>query len=178
MEFPLTLYYDAEVTDVEIKDSSHGESDFRKAYIVDDGTSKMVIKYFSNSFSDQKRMMGWFRLMDEYRKIGLYCPAIIPNRHGELYYRHTVDGRDYYVYAEEFSIYQTAEQLGAEKQQYMPDALRSLGTIESKRFTSRIIVVIPAVPMRLWTCWQAMWTGEKSVRHLKRSVMTAGLQAK
>ena len=71
MEFPLTLYYDAEVTDVEIKDSSHGESDFRKAYIVDDGTSKMVIKYFSNSFSDQKRMMGWFRLMVEYRKIGL-----------------------------------------------------------------------------------------------------------
>ena len=133
MEFPLTLYYDAEVTDVEIKDSSHGESDFRKAYIVDDGTSKMVIKYFSNSFSDQKRMMGWFRLMDEYRKIGLYCPAIIPNRHGELCYRHTVDGRDYYVYAEEFSIYQTAEQLGAEKQQYMPDALRSLGTIASKR---------------------------------------------
>ena len=44
-----------------------------------------------------------------------------------------MDGRDYYVYAEEFSIYQTAEQLGAEKQQYMPDALRSLGTIASKR---------------------------------------------
>lgn len=33
MEYPLTLCYDTEVTDVEIKDSSHGESDFRKAYI-------------------------------------------------------------------------------------------------------------------------------------------------
>ena len=133
MEFPLTLYYDTEVTNVEIKDSSHGDSDFRKAYIVNDGASKIVIKYFSNSFSNQKRIMGWFRLMDEYRKIDLYCPAIIPNRHGELLHRHTVDGRDYYVYAEEFSAFRTAEQLDVEKRQYMPDVLRSLGTIASKR---------------------------------------------
>ena len=133
MEFPLTLYYDTEVTDVEIKDSSHGDIDFRKAYIVNDGSSKIVIKYFSNSFSSQKRIMGWFRLMDEYRKLGLYCPAIIPNRHGELLYRHTVDGRDYYIYAEEFSAFQTAEQLDVEKRQYMPDVLRSLGIIASKQ---------------------------------------------
>lgn len=132
MEFPLTLYYDTEVTDVEIKDSSHGDIDFRKAYIVNDGSSKIVIKYFSNSFSNQKRIMGWFRLMDEYRKLGLYCPAIIPNRHGELLYRHTVDGRDFYIYAEEFSVFQTAEQLDVEKRQYMPDVLRVLGTIASK----------------------------------------------
>lgn len=133
MEYPLTLYFDTEVMDVEIKDSSHGDSDFRKAYIVNDGTSKIVIKYFSNAFSDQKRIMGWFRLMDEYRKIGLYCPAIIPNRYGELLNRHTVDGRDYYVYAEEFSPFQTAAQLNVEKRQYMPDVLRSLGVIASKR---------------------------------------------
>ena len=90
MEFPLTLYYDTEVKDVEVKDSSHGDRDFRKAYIVNDGESKIVIKYFSNSFSNQERIMGWFRLMDEYRKIGLYCPAIIPNRYGELLFKHSV----------------------------------------------------------------------------------------
>ena len=48
--------------------------------------------------------------MDEYRKVGLYCPAIIPNRYGELLHKHTIDGRDYYIYAEEFSIFQTASQ--------------------------------------------------------------------
>ena len=133
MEFPLTLYCDTEVTDIEIKDSSHGDVDFRKAYIVNDGISKIVIKHFSNPFSNQERIMGWFRLMDEYRKIGLYCPAIIPNCYGELLYKHTVDGRDYYVYAEEFSAFQTAEQLDVEKQLYMPDVLRALGTIASKR---------------------------------------------
>lgn len=133
MEYPLTLYYDVEVKDVEVKDSSHGDDDFRKAYIVNDGKTKIVIKYFSNSFSTETRIMGWFRLMDEYRKFGLYCPAIILNRHGELLHKHTVDGRDYYVYAEEFSPFQTAEQLDVEKRQYMPDVLRSLGTIASKR---------------------------------------------
>ena len=133
MEYPLTLYYDTEMADVEVKDSSHGDSDFRKAYIVNDGTSKMVIKHFSNSFSNPKRIMGWFRLMDEYRKIGLYCPAIIPNRYGELFHTHTIDDREYYIYAEEFSAFQTAEQLDVEKRHYMPDVLRALGTIASKR---------------------------------------------
>lgn len=132
MEFPLTLYFDTEMTDFEIKDSSHGDTDFRKAYIVRSGSSQIVIKYFSNSFSDRERIVGWFRLMDEYRKIGLYCPAIIKNRHGELLYSHTENGREYHVYAEEFSVFQTAEQLGAEKHQYMPDALRALGRIASK----------------------------------------------
>ena len=77
--------------------------------------------------------MGWFRLMEEYRKIGLYCPAIIPNRYGEFLYKHTVDGRDYYIYAEEFSAFKTASQLNVEKKQYMPDVLRTLGVIASKR---------------------------------------------
>lgn len=133
LEFPITLYFDTEMTDIKIKDSSHGDNDFRKAYIVNDGKTRIVIKYFSNSFSNQKRIMGWFSLMDEYRKNGIYCPSIIPNRYGELLYKHSVDGRDYYIYAEEFSIYSTAEQLNLEKKEYMPDVLRSLGTIASKK---------------------------------------------
>lgn len=133
MEFPLTLYYDTEMIDIEVKDSSRGDSDFRKAYIVNDGESKIVIKYFSNSFSNQNRILGWFQLMEEYRKIGLYCPNIIPNRYGERLYKHTIDGRDYYIYAEEFAAFNTAAQLDVEKKQYMPDVLRDLGTIASKR---------------------------------------------
>lgn len=133
MEFPLTLYYDTEMIDIEAKDSSRGDSDFRKAYIVNDGESKIVIKYFSNHFSNQNRILGWFQLMEEYRKIGLYCPNIIPNRYGELLYKHTIDGKDYYIYAEEFAAFNTAAQLDVEKKQYMPDVLRALGTIASKR---------------------------------------------
>lgn len=78
--------------------------------------------------------------MDEYRKTGLYCPAIVPNLNGELLHCDTVDGRDYYTYAEEYSIYETAEHIGKEKYQdvhghkcFTTDVMRSLGKIASAR---------------------------------------------
>ena len=136
MEFPLTLYYDTEMIDIEVKDSSRGDSDFRKAYIVNDGESKIVIKYFSNSFSNQNRILGWFQLMEEYRKIGLYCPNIIPNRYGERLYKHTIDGRDYYIYAEEFAAFNTAAQLDVEKKTIYARCITCFGNdcIETIRF--------------------------------------------
>lgn len=107
MEYPISLYYDTEVSDVKTLDLCRGDDDFRKIYIADDGHRKLVIKYLSNTFSDKHRIEGWFRLMDEYRKIGLYCPAVVPNRSGELLHCNTADGRDYYTYAEEYSVYET-----------------------------------------------------------------------
>ncbi len=138
MEYPVSLYYDTDVTIVKTFDLCRGDDDYRKVYIVDDGQRKIVIKYLSNTFSDKRRIEGWFNLMDEYRKIGLYCPAIFPNRNGELLHRDTIDGRDYYIYAEEFSIYETAEHIGEEQYKddngqycFISDVMRSLGRIAS-----------------------------------------------
>ena len=138
MEYPLSLYYDNETADVEILDLWNEENDFRKVYIADDGQRKLVIKYFFSTFSDRHRIEGWFRLMEEYRKTGLYCPAVIPNRHGELLHCDIVDGKDYYIYAEEFSVYKTAKQIGEDKFTddlghycFLPDVLRSVGKIAS-----------------------------------------------
>jgi len=121
-------------------DLSRGDDDYRKVHIVDDGHRKLVIKYLSNTFSDKRRIGGWFKLMDEYRKTGLYCPAVVPNRNGELLHCDTVDGRDYYTYAEEYSIYETAEHIGKEKYKdekghdcFTPDVMRSLGKIASAK---------------------------------------------
>lgn len=140
MEYPISLYYDAEVSDVKTLDLCREDDDFRKVYIVDDGHRKLVIKYLSNTFSDKHRIEGWFKLMDEYRKIGLYCPAVVPNRNGKLLHCDTVDGRDYYTYAEEYSIYETAEHIGKEKYKdaqghacFTPDVMRSLGKIASAK---------------------------------------------
>lgn len=140
MEYPISLYYDTEVSDVKTLDLCRGDDDYRKVHIVDDGHCRLVIKYFSNTFSDRRRIEGWFQLMDEYRKTGLYCPAVVPNRNGELLHCDTVDGRDYYTYAEEYSVYETAEQIGKEKYQdeqghnrFFPDVMRSLGKIASAK---------------------------------------------
>lgn len=105
MEYPISLYYDTEVSDIKTLDLCRGDDDYRKVYIVDDGNRKLVIKYLSNTFSDKRRIEGWFKLMDEYRKIGLYCPAIVPNCNGELLHCDTVDGRDYYTYQHIFDNY-------------------------------------------------------------------------
>ena len=141
MEYPLSLYFDTEVVDVEVLDLCRGDDDYRKVYIASDGQRKLAIKHLSNTFSDERRIKGWFRLMDEYRKIGLYCPAVVPNRNGELLHCHAVGDRDYYVYAEEYSIYNTAERVGREKYEdalghdsFTPDLMRSLGIVASSGF--------------------------------------------
>ena len=140
MEYPISLYYDAEVSNVKTLDLCRGDDDYRKVHIVDDGHRKLVIKYLSNTFSDKRRIEGWFSLMNEYRKIGLYCPHVVPNLNGELLHCDTKDGRDYYTYAEEYSIYETAEHIGRDKYEdtqgqycFTPDLMRSLGKIASAK---------------------------------------------
>jgi len=138
MEYPISLYYDSEAAVLKTLDLCRGDDDYRKVYIVDDGRRKLVIKYLSNTFSDKRRIEGWFRLMDEYRRIGIYCPRIVPNKNGELIHSDTLDGRNYYTYAEEYAIYETAEHVGKEKYRnaqgnacYMPDVMRTIGKVAS-----------------------------------------------
>lgn len=138
MGYPISLYCDPEASDVKALDLCRGDDDYRKVYITDDGRRKLVIKHLSNSFSDERKIKGWFRLMDEYRKTGLYVPSVVPNRKGELLHKDTVGGRDYYIYAEEYSAYETAEHIGEEKYKdkqghdcFVPDVMRSLGKIAS-----------------------------------------------
>lgn len=138
IDYPISLYYNKNVNVVKEMDLCRGEDDYRKVYIVDDGDRKIVIKHLSNTFSNRRRIEGWFSLMDEYRKSGLYCPTVVPNLSGELLHYDCIDGRDYYTYAEEYSIYDTAENIGKEKcvdnegyYTFIPDVMRNLGKIAS-----------------------------------------------
>lgn len=138
MNDPISLYYNENATIIKTLDLCRGDDDFRKVFLVEDGKRKLAIKHLSNTFSNRCRIEGWFRLMEEYRKIGLYCPAVVPNRNGELLHCENVDGRDYYIYAEEFSIYETAEHLDKAlwkdslgRCRFTPDVMRSLGKIAS-----------------------------------------------
>lgn len=139
-EYPISLYYDTEPSDRQVLDLSRGGDDYRKVYVVDDGKRKLVIKRFSNTFSDKRRITGWFRLMDAYREAGIYCPSVVPNLRGELIHCDLIDGRHYYTYAEEFSIYKTAEQIEKENYEdawgnyrFTPEVMRLLGKIGAAR---------------------------------------------
>ena len=137
---PISLYNCSEASVTKTLDLCRGSDDFRKVFLVDDGQRRLAVKHLSNTFSDRRRIEGWFRLMEEYRSIGLYCPAVVPNRSGELLHCENVDGRDYYIYAEEFSIYETADHIAPERCKdehghcrFTPDVMRSLGKIASAR---------------------------------------------
>ena len=62
---------------IEIKNTSHGDDDFREALFVDFGNEKIVIKLSSNGFTDEKHLILWERIAEEYRSLGYYCPQYI-----------------------------------------------------------------------------------------------------
>ena len=46
---------------IETKNTSHGDDDFREALLVDLGNEKIVVKLSSNGFTDEKHLVLWER---------------------------------------------------------------------------------------------------------------------
>ena len=135
------LYYESAPQILKTLDLSRGESDFRQVYILDGGHRKLAVKHASNAFTDGERIAGWARLMEAYNKTGIYCPNIVCNRHNELFHSYLSGGRRYFVYAEEFARYETAEHIGRAQSAdpngrpcYMDGVLRSVGRVASMHF--------------------------------------------
>ena len=100
-----SLFFDGAPFSVKAIDSSRGEADLRKTFIIEtaDGT-KRVIKLASNDFTFPEKIRMWARTVDEYRALGYYCPRIFADRAGgypTVKYR----GVEYVAYAEEYSEY-------------------------------------------------------------------------
>lgn len=136
-----SLYYHAPPKQVETLDVCHGDSDFRRVHITYDSLIKLAIKQTSNTFTDSERIAAWSRLINEYNKLGIYCPKIIPNCNGKEVFEYTEDGRVYHVYAEEFAKYDTAKHIITDKLKdengrpyYVDNMLRSVGKVASAHF--------------------------------------------
>ncbi len=95
---------------IETKNTSHGDDDFREALLVDLGNERIVIKLSSNGFTDEKHLVLWERISKEYRNLGYYCPKFIRALDGTFpvvsYKGHTC-----FAWGEEFSIYRSAREL-------------------------------------------------------------------
>lgn len=83
-------------------DTSHSEEDKRLNYILDD---RYVLKVNSVGAMWEQRLQEISRLIDRYRSIGVYCPALLPTMAGPLSHTWEKDGREYTCYVEEYSIY-------------------------------------------------------------------------
>ncbi len=99
---------------VMIKNTSHGENDYRENVFVDFEDEKIVIKIAGSAFADEEHLNLWERIADEYRNLGYYCPKFIRALDGTFPHV-TYNDRQCIVWAEEYSKYRSAEELINEK---------------------------------------------------------------
>lgn len=106
----IALFTDEESQDFSVINSSHGEEDFRETLIVKlKSGKKIVIKVANNSFTTGETIKMWQRCTEEYTKQGYYCPQIhtaMDDSFPKVCYK----DRICIAYAEDYSIYQSADQ--------------------------------------------------------------------
>ena len=87
-------------------DTSHGPDDERLNYILDD---RYVLKINSPRAMWESRLQEINRLIDRYRSIGVYCPALIPTTSGTLSCNWKSEDKEYICFVEEFAKYPLCE---------------------------------------------------------------------
>ena len=79
------LFFDELPYQYEIINTSHGEDDFREAVIAEwTSGGKYVIKLSDNDFTFPEKIETWKRCVEEYRKLGYYCPMIFSSKQGDF----------------------------------------------------------------------------------------------
>ncbi len=107
------LFFDGIPVSADVIDTSRGDDDFRKTFIIETGAgNKHVLKITANDFTFPEKISMWARTVEEYRSLGYYCPRIISDKKGGF---PTVrfQERDCVVYAEEYSKYKSFEDRAA-----------------------------------------------------------------
>lgn len=108
----VSLFFEENIFVSEIKNTSHGENDFRETVILrTESGNKFVIKLADNDFTFAEKIKMWQRCAEEYRSIGYYTPAILESKSGDfpiVQYK----GHRCVAYAEEFSEYSCVDDAG------------------------------------------------------------------
>lgn len=103
------LFSNENIIEYKVKNTSHGNNDFREAVFAEfESGKRLVVKAAENDFTNPESIRMWQRCIEEYRKLGYYCPRILEAKDNTFptvnYKNHTC-----FVYAEEYSIYNSVE---------------------------------------------------------------------
>lgn len=110
----LQQFFDEIPVKVQTIDTSRGETDFREVLLVTfDSGEKGVLKLSDNDFTFPEKIAMWQRTIMEYRRLGYYCPAILPAKDGS-FPTISYKGRNCVAYREEYSPYRSAEDRSAD----------------------------------------------------------------
>ena len=94
----------------EIKNTSRDDTDFREAIIAEwSSGEKFVIKLSDNDFTFPEKIETWKRCVEEYQKLGYYCPTIYSSKNRDFPIV-TYKGHNCVVYVEEFCKYSIANE--------------------------------------------------------------------
>ncbi len=106
----VSLFFDDAPTALREIDTSRGDADFRVTVLVDTASGgKYVVKLADNDFTFPEKIAGWQRTVEEYRKLGYYCPRIFRDRSGSFPVV-GFHGHKCAAYVEEFAPYAPAEE--------------------------------------------------------------------
>lgn len=129
----ISLFSNKKIIRYNIKNTSHGDTDFREAIFAEfESGKKLVIKVASNAFTNSKSIIMWQRCIKEYTQLGYYCPKIlasIDNDFPTVLYK----GHKCIVYAEEYSAYKSVENSNNVKP-YRKDLYLMTAKIADKKF--------------------------------------------
>ncbi len=104
------LFFDSIPATYQIIDTSRSDTDFREVIIAElENGEKAVVKLSDNDFTDPHRIVVWQRTVEEYRRLGYYCPRIFADKTGSfptVRYKE----RNCVAYAEEYSAYRLADE--------------------------------------------------------------------
>ena len=137
----LHRFFDGTPASAEIIDTSREDADFRNTVIVTTAEGeKYVLKFASNDFTFPEKMRMWQRTVEEYRRLGYYCPRIFSDKNGgfpSIVY----EGRKCFVHAEEFSVYKSLEdrtaadedRMAEEYDKYLDDIWSMTAKIAAKK---------------------------------------------
>lgn len=136
----LRLFADEEPVSVRQIDSSRGDSDFRLTLIAEfESGARLVVKAAANGFTTPERIAMWQRTAQEYRRLGAYCPEILPALDGS-FPAVSVRGHACFAHAERYAEYASADTFD-EKQitengssSFMDDAILLTARVAAKHF--------------------------------------------
>lgn len=132
------LFYDSVPASFETINTSRGDVDFREAVIaVFESGEKSVIKLADNGFTNPEKIKMWKRTALEYRRLGYYCPKIMPDKTGN-YPSVNYKGHRCMAYAEEYSPYRSADSFDKDKiseEEYTREAWIMTAKVASEYFS-------------------------------------------
>ncbi len=103
------LFFDDTPIAVQRIDTSRGDADYRATFLVETASGgKYVLKLADNDFTFPGKIAVWQRTVEEYRKLGYYCPRIFCDRAGRFPWVE-FEGHRCAAYAEEFAPFHPLE---------------------------------------------------------------------